>query len=260
MKCCRADGSLRCQAGWVNASCEELSIFPAVVYCDTIFTGFAAPPTNGVGDGYAPAFDRAIPIGTAVPANTSHPETSIVIGYYPAPDVFVAGSYSTRIFAIQAAPAGQGANRYAAIDIVHQGLDPTADGCITTCVLAGEAITGPFDMEPSGLVGTGDVTIVVQTYRSNNPIVVMDTRLTSIDLASLTFVDALPLPPMCLGDADRSGAVSFADVTAVLANFSQHYEIGVMMPGDANGDRTVNFSDVTTILANFGNSCGTPAP
>jgi glucose/arabinose dehydrogenase len=59
----------------------------------------------------------------------------------------------------------------------------------------------------------------------------------------------------CLpGDANGDRAVTFADVTAVLANFGAAY-FGVIGAGDANGDGLVNFADVTAVLAGFGGAC-----
>jgi hypothetical protein len=54
------------------------------------------------------------------------------------------------------------------------------------------------------------------------------------------------------GDANGDGVVSFADVTAVLANFGVSGHPGVA--GDADCSGTVNFADVTSVLANFGAS------
>lgn len=58
---------------------------------------------------------------------------------------------------------------------------------------------------------------------------------------------------LCMGDADNSGVVNFADVTSVLVNF------GLPTPclglSDANRDGTVNFQDITDVLANFGATC-----
>lgn len=49
------------------------------------------------------------------------------------------------------------------------------------------------------------------------------------------------------GDADGSGAVDFADITATLTNW------GLAGPnGDANCDGVVNFSDITAVLTNWG--------
>lgn len=51
------------------------------------------------------------------------------------------------------------------------------------------------------------------------------------------------------GDADASGTVDFADLTAALTNW------GLAGPqGDANCDGTVNFADITDILTNWGAS------
>lgn len=260
--CCRPDGSVRYIAGWCETTCGWLlSVVPAVVGCDTLFTALVINPTSGVGDGYAPAFDRAVPLGGVIPSSTGGPDTRIVMGYYPAADPFVVvgGAYSTRVFAIREGAGTRAVNQHASIDIAVTGLNPLGVCVLNSSVVAGEPITNPFDGSPIGLVGSSDATIVIQTHDGLTPPTLIETRLIPVDFASLTFVDALPLPPMCLGDCDRSGAVSFADVTSTLANFNHNYEIGVMMPGDANGDRTVNFADITTILATFGSTC-TPTP
>lgn len=253
--CCRPDGTLKCQAGWTNGSCADFMLFTAVVACDTLFSAFTSGPPNVVGTGYAPAFDRAIQLGSAVQATPGGAETRLVMGYYPAADPFEAGSYHTRVFAIRPAGPGNPMNQYAAIDIALDGLDPTAENVIVTTVRNGEPVTGPLDTQPIGPVGTGDMTIVVQTYHGTNPMVAVDTRLIPVNFASLTFVNAPPLPPACTGDCDRSGSVSFADITSSLANFGRSYEVGVLTPGDANGDRHVSFADITAVLANFGAVC-----
>jgi hypothetical protein len=67
----------------------------------------------------------------------------------------------------------------------------------------------------------------------------------------------------CLGDANRDGFVTFADVTAVLANFAFNWGCPYPGPGmfgaggvgDANYDGMVTFADVTSVLANFGLPC-----
>lgn len=63
-----------------------------------------------------------------------------------------------------------------------------------------------------------------------------------------------PPPPLCPGDADGNGSVTFLDITTVLANFGTVYTPG-SGPGDADGNGVVAFLDITTVLANFGNTC-----
>jgi hypothetical protein len=253
--CCRPDGSVRYIHGWCETTCGWLiNNVPAVVGCDTIFTALSISPSSGVGDGYAPAFDRAIPLGGVLPG-AGTPDTRIVSAYYPAPDEFTPGSFSTRYFAIREGAGERAVNQFAAIDIAVGGLNPLGQCAISSSVAPGEPVTNPFDGSPTGLVGTGDASIVIQTHDGGSPPTLIETRLIPVDFSSLTWQDALPLPPMCLGDCDRNGAVTFGDVTAALANFNASYPIGVMMPGDANGDRTVNFSDITAILATFGQTC-----
>ena len=62
-----------------------------------------------------------------------------------------------------------------------------------------------------------------------------------------------PPPPECLGDANGDRAVTFTDITEVLANLGNMGD--PFGPGDANGDGTVNFSDITEVLANLGAVC-----
>lgn len=252
--CCRPDGSVRYIHGWCEVTCDWLQNVPAVVGCDTIFTALIVNP-SGVNDGYAPAFDRALPLGGIVHGDPGTPDTRIVSSYYPAADQFTPGSYSTRFFAVREG-TGRAVNQFAAIDVAFHDLNPLGQCALSSSVEGGEPVMNPFTNEPMGLVGSGDFSIVLQTHDGASPPTLIETRLIPFDFSSLTWQDAMVLPPACLGDCDRSGAVSFADVTAALANFNQHYPLGVLMIGDANGDRDVNFADITTILANFGASCG----
>jgi hypothetical protein len=63
----------------------------------------------------------------------------------------------------------------------------------------------------------------------------------------------------CPGDANRDGNVSFADITAVLANFGNAYAYPVVLPavasGDADNNGTVSFGDITVVLSSFGTNC-----
>lgn len=58
----------------------------------------------------------------------------------------------------------------------------------------------------------------------------------------------------CLGDADRSGDVAFADITSVLVHFGNVYLPGTG-PGDADSSGVVEFADVTAALVNFALPC-----
>jgi murein tripeptide amidase MpaA len=71
--------------------------------------------------------------------------------------------------------------------------------------------------------------------------------------ASTNFTAATPPCPTCPGDADGDRAVTFGDVTSVLANFGSAGAAGI--PGDSDADGLVTFSDVTSVLANFGSTC-----
>lgn len=68
-----------------------------------------------------------------------------------------------------------------------------------------------------------------------------------------TTITLSPLPPLCAGDSDGSGAVNFDDVTTTLTNFGA---TGIRFtPGDADGSGRVDFNDITTVLGNFGSVC-----
>lgn len=76
-----------------------------------------------------------------------------------------------------------------------------------------------------------------------------DSAATDHNMLVGDFTFASP-PPVCEGDANDDGAVNFADVTSILANWG-----GGGPEGDANGDNTVNFADVTSALSNWGIPC-----
>lgn len=253
--CCRPDGSRVYKAGWINGSCETLSAIPIVESCDNLFTAFTLPGSGGIGNGYAPAFDRAVTLGTPILGSDGVTITRIVQGIYPAADTYTPGSFSTRIFAIQEAGIPGAPNRFAPIDINMTGLSLAADSIAISSVPGGLPVAGLFDMTPGPIIATGDVTIVVETYRAALACCPDDKCCFAIDFSTLAWEDALPLPPACIGDCDRSGAVTFGDITSVLANFGAAYPVGVLTPGDAQGDRVVTFSDVTAVLANFGATC-----
>lgn len=95
-------------------------------------------------------------------------------------------------------------------------------------------------------------------------------NLSPLDAGSVSFscpttcghvVSTNPVPltvlsPACPGDADGSGAVTFLDITTVLANFGNIYGAPPATgPGDADRNGSVAFLDITTVLANFGNTC-----
>ncbi|MDX2114145.1 MAG: hypothetical protein SFZ24_00810 [Planctomycetota bacterium] len=62
------------------------------------------------------------------------------------------------------------------------------------------------------------------------------------------------LAPECPGDATGDLQVSFADVTAVLANFGAA-RFPATGPGDADASGRVDFADITAALAAFGSAC-----
>jgi hypothetical protein len=60
------------------------------------------------------------------------------------------------------------------------------------------------------------------------------------------------VPTCCLGNADKSpGGVSFADITAVLANFGAPANPDGSTLGDSDCNGVINFADITAVLANF---------
>ncbi len=60
-------------------------------------------------------------------------------------------------------------------------------------------------------------------------------------------------PPPCIGDANGSGVIDFADITSVLANYGNTG--APFIPGDANGSGVVDFGDITAVLAAWGTAC-----
>lgn len=256
--CCRQPGNeIVYKAGWINGDCDSLVAIPAVVDCDNVFTALVLPGSGGVGNGYAPAFDRAVTLGTPIVGSDGVTVTRIVQGIYPVADEYTPGSstYSTRLFAIREGEPGH-PNQFAPIDISLTDLSPLADSMVISSVPGGIPVAGMFDMTPGPIVAEGDVTIVVETFHMSDCCCCPDNKCCFyINFADLSWQEAPPLPPACLGDADRSGAVVFADVLTVLANFGVAYPVGVLTPGDAQGDRVVNFTDILAALANFGNVC-----
>lgn len=79
-------------------------------------------------------------------------------------------------------------------------------------------------------------------------------------LARVSVVGPGPAPASqrvgCPGDADRNGAINFADVTEVLRQFGMSCASGSSR-GDANSDGGVNFADITEVLTHFGGACAT---
>lgn len=72
-----------------------------------------------------------------------------------------------------------------------------------------------------------------------------------INLDDGTHFVAVP-PACCPGNADKMpGAVTFSDVTAVLANFGVAANPDGTSIGDSDCNGSINFADVTSTLANF---------
>jgi hypothetical protein len=242
--------------GHVDDGCDCVNVynFRALEFCGEPSGELMDDPPGSVRDGYAPAFDRAELLGEPIVSAAGEPETRIVQGYYPVPDVYDGGSYSTRLFAIRQGVGGS-PNQYAPIDLVVEGLQDAASNMFMIAVPGGERIRQPWDSELTDLVAEGDATLVLWTYRPCDLKNIMDMRMIPIEFDTLVFQDALPLPPACPGDSNRDGAVTFGDVVTTLANFGTMYPVGELPLGDANGDRKVIFADVADILANFGSTC-----
>jgi PKD repeat protein len=62
-------------------------------------------------------------------------------------------------------------------------------------------------------------------------------------------------PPICPGDANNDGTVTFADISGILTYWGFAYAPGSNGLGDANDDGAVNFSDVTEVLTFWGLPC-----
>jgi chitodextrinase len=64
------------------------------------------------------------------------------------------------------------------------------------------------------------------------------------------------VPLACPGDSNGDGTVDFADITDVLAKYSQ--PAAATGTPDPNDNRVYDFGDITTVLALFGESCPLP--
>ncbi len=119
---------------------------------------------------------------------------------------------------------------------------------------------GSVEIDPGGMANTWSWTVDVDDMMAMFTNVGFDTS----DEVRIGFPDADPpatitaafdfdiiCPP---GDANRDGTVTFADITAILANFLTDYSPGTGL-GDADGNGVVNFGDVTTALQEFNLSC-----
>lgn len=67
-------------------------------------------------------------------------------------------------------------------------------------------------------------------------------------------IEGSPAAPPCEGDADASGTVNFADISAVLTNWGSNY-LPSTGTGDANGTGIVDFADITAVLQGWGIAC-----
>lgn len=81
-------------------------------------------------------------------------------------------------------------------------------------------------------------------------------RVTNSCASGLSNSAMLTVQSPCIGDADRSGDVNFADITSVLTNWANTYgQPAGTGPGDASLDGLVNFIDITTVLTQWGALC-----
>jgi len=103
------------------------------------------------------------------------------------------------------------------------GVVDGADLAIVTTNLGGAGGWASGDFDGDGLVTAADQEIVVAS--------------------------------LCPGDADRSGSTNFADITAVLSNWSAVFAAPTAGAGDANYDGVVNFADITAVLSNWAVVC-----
>jgi hypothetical protein len=67
-------------------------------------------------------------------------------------------------------------------------------------------------------------------------------------------IEGTAAAPPCEGDADGSGIVNFADISAVLTNWGSNY-LPASGQGDADGTGIVDFADITAVLQGWGLVC-----
>lgn len=105
-------------------------------------------------------------------------------------------------------------------------------------------------LPPGGTAGA-TMTITIPPGPPGEETKVISAR-SSTGARAWTMVTVRRVPPSsCPGDANGDGAVTYADVTTVLAQWGSSGPLG-----DADGDGTVSFGDITAVLANFGAVCG----
>jgi hypothetical protein len=110
---------------------------------------------------------------------------------------------------------------------------------------------GAFDAATANIDSIPSLLMAGEVFTAGNMTPVPPHKLMAAALV-VTF-GFIPAPPPCIGDADASGTIDFADITSVLANFGQTGP--AFRPGDADGSGTVDFTDITTVLANWGSEC-----
>lgn len=62
-------------------------------------------------------------------------------------------------------------------------------------------------------------------------------------------------PEVCLGDSNRDGNVTFADITETLQSFGHDYGRGASSLGDSDFDGLVAMSDLLATLTNWAADC-----
>jgi hypothetical protein len=172
-------------------------------------------------------------------------------GFYQSFAVSPGQTVDAQVFALHKSTDALVAGNFGFINLEFQ--DST--GAIIGDILTNPGITSTsttdayLQLPISGIAppGTSRVRLVIGMYQAAS-----GGGAVHFDDASITITT---VPPCCLGDADSSGSVNFADVTSVLSNFNNVGIPGVQTAGDADCSGTVNFADITSVLSNFNVAC-----
>ncbi len=134
------------------------------------------------------------------------------------------------------------------VGVSNVDIELSLDGGATwpTVIAAATADDGLFTWNiPSTYTTQGRVRVVARDALGNTGNT--GSNASGADL----FINAPP--PPCIGDANGSGTVDFADITAILANYGSAGP--PFNTGDADGSGVVDFGDITAVLANWGSAC-----